>query len=218
MCWNQDVSINTFVFSLFALIFIFFSNTFTKYKVKEFENPIMYVFLLEVVIMQLIEFFLWRNLKNKSINNLLSKVASFFVTIQPVTIMLMIPNLTVRYIYLFTYSIFVILYFVYKELFSPIHFNTSVGKNGHLSWEWMNFKGYENIFYFIYLLFYVLALLSINNLIGSFIIFFLILSLFIYLKNKTFSSMWCWLSNFILLYFIIVILIINPFYEYNMLC
>jgi hypothetical protein len=37
----------------------------------------------------------------------------------------------------------------------PIEYRTSVGKNGHLSWDWMNFKGYEIILAILYLLFYI---------------------------------------------------------------
>jgi len=61
MCWNQDISINTFIFACLSLLFIFFTNTFTKYKTPTFDNPIVYLFLLSVAAMQLIEYFLWRN-------------------------------------------------------------------------------------------------------------------------------------------------------------
>jgi len=219
MCWNQDISINTFLFACLALLFIFFTNTFTKYKTKTFDNPLVYLFLLEGVIMQLIEFFLWRNLKNKSMNELLSKIASFFVFIQPVTMMLIISNISIKWTLIFLYFIFFIFYFGYREIYNPIIFHTSIGTNGHLSWEWMNYKGFENIFLFIYLLFFVISLLFIKNtLLCLFVLLSLIISLFLYYKYNTFSSMWCWYINLFLLYFIIDILIIKPFYEYNGLC
>ena len=63
MCWNPDISLNTFLFGVFALLFIFLSNTFSKYKLKEFTNPLVYLFLFQIVVMQLIEFFIWKNLK-----------------------------------------------------------------------------------------------------------------------------------------------------------
>jgi hypothetical protein len=217
MCWNPDISINTFLFAIFSLLFIFLTNKYSKYKLKEFKNPIVYLLLLEIALIQLIEFFLWRNLKNKYINNLLSQISSFIITIQPITVILMITDLNIRYLFIVFYSLFIIFYLLYKHLYSPIYFNTYV-EGGHLSWQWTKFKGYETIFYFIYLFFYVGALLLINNIIALFIIVSLFVSLFFYFKNNTFSSMWCWYSNFILLYFIIVILIIKPFYEYNKLC
>lgn len=219
MCWNQDISINTFIFACLALLFIFFTNTFTKYKTKTFDNHLVYLFFLELAAMQLIEFFLWRNLKNKSLNKLFSQIASVVVLIQPLTLMLMIPNIIIKFVIILLYLIFVIAYYVYRRIYNPIIFHTSIGTNGHLSWEWMNYKGYENIFSFIYLLFFVTSLLFIKNtLLCLFVLISLIISLFLYYKYDTFSSMWCWYVNLFLLYFIIDILIIKPFYEYNGLC
>ena len=219
MCWNQDITINTFIFACLALLFIFLTNTFTKYKTKTFDNPLVYLFLLEVAAMQLIEFFLWRNLKNKSLNKLFSQIASVVVFIQPLTLMFMIPNAMMKYSIVFSYLIFVIAYYVYRGIYNPIIFHTSIGANGHLSWDWMNYKGYENIFLFIYLLFFVTSLLFIKNtLLCLFVLISLIISFFLYYKYNTFSSMWCWYVNLFLLYFIIDILIIKPFYEYNGLC
>jgi len=219
MCWNQDISINTFIFACLALLFIFFTNTFTKYKTKTFDDHLVYLFFLEVAAMQLIEFFLWRNLKNKSLNKLFSQIASVVVLIQPLTLMLMIPNIIIKFVIILLYLIFVIAYYVYRGIYNPIIFHTSIGTNGHLSWEWMNYKGYENIFSFIYLLFFVTSLLFIKNtLLCLFVLISLIISLFLYYKYDTFSSMWCWYVNLFLLYFIIDILIIKPFYEYNGLC
>jgi hypothetical protein len=57
MCWNQDISINTFLFACLSLLFIFLTNKFTKYKTKTFDNPLVYLFFLVVASMQLIEFF-----------------------------------------------------------------------------------------------------------------------------------------------------------------
>jgi len=219
MCWNQDISINTFLFACLALLFIFLTNTFTKYKTKTFDNPLVYLFLLEVAAIQLVEFFLWRNLKNKSMNELLSKITSFIVFIQPLTMMLLIPYITIKLPIVFLYFTFMMVYFVYRGIYNPIVYHTSIGVNGHLSWEWMNFKGYENIFLFIVLLFYVIPALSMNNFfITLFSIISLIISLFFYFKYNTFGTMWCWYVNLFLLYFIVEILLIKPFYEYNGLC
>ena len=180
MCWNPDISINTFLFSCFGLLFIFLANNFTKYKTNTFDNPFVYLFLFEVATIQLIEFFLWRNLKNKSMNESLSKLASFFVSIQPFTLMLMIQNSNIRYFVLVIYLMFLFFYLTYKAKYHPIVFNTVVGKNGHLSWEWMNYTNYGNIWLFIYLFFYILPLFFIDNYLLS---FFLIITLSISFIN-----------------------------------
>jgi len=177
-----------------------------------FDNPLVYLFLLEVASMQLIEFFLWRNLKDKSINGILSRMAICVIMLQQITLMIMIPNLTVRYIMLLVYAVLFIIYIQYKRTYNPIHYHTSIGKNGHLSWDWMNYKGYENIWFFVYLSFYILPLLAIKNIAFSLLLIIpLLLSLFYYFKYNTFGTMWCWSFNLFLLYFIVDILIIQPF-------
>jgi hypothetical protein len=207
------------MFCCFALLFIFLTNTFTKYKTQTFDNSLVYLFLLEVASIQLIEFFLWKNLKNKFMNELLSKISSFIIFSQQITLILMIPNLTIKYSMALFYIILLLIYFEYKIIYNPIIFRTSIGTNGHLSWEWMNYKGYENIFFFIFLLFYILPVLLIKkSLLAFFLILSLVASLFFYYKYNTFGTMWCWSSNIFLLYFIIDILIIKPYYEYNYLC
>ncbi len=65
MCWNQHVSLNTFLFSSFILILIIYNNKYTQYKIKELNNVWIYVFFFSFISMQLIEFFIWRNINNK---------------------------------------------------------------------------------------------------------------------------------------------------------
>jgi len=219
MCWNADISINTFLFSSFVLLFIYFTNTYTKYKTPLFDNPIVYLFILSVISMQLIEYFLWRNLKNKSVNESLSKLSSFLFILQPLFLMLLIPVLKIKKTMLTLYLLFMAFYLTYKKIFSPIIFHTSIAKNGHLSWEFVNHKGYEHIFTFIYLLFYISTAFFVNNfLITLFLIPSFILSLFFYFRDGTFGTMWCWITNLFLLYFLVDILIVKPYYEYNGLC
>jgi len=219
MCWNADISINTFLFSCFVLLFIYFTNTYTKYKTPLFDNPIVYLFILSVISMQLIEYFLWRNLKNKSVNESLSKLSSFLFILQPLFLMLLIPILKIRNTMLVFYLLFMAFYLTYKKIFSPIIFHTSIAKNGHLSWEFVNHKGYEYIFTFIYLLFYISTAFLVNNfLITLFLIPSFILSLFFYFRDGTFGTMWCWITNLFLLYFLVDILIVKPYYDYNGLC
>ena len=100
MCWNPDISINTFIFACFALVFIFLAS-FTKYKLDAFK-PLVYLLIFQAALMQLIEYFLWNNLKNKN-NVILSKLAACIIFLQVPTLIFMIPNLQIRYILLFMY-------------------------------------------------------------------------------------------------------------------
>jgi hypothetical protein len=217
MCWNPDISINTFVFAFLSLLFIYFTNTFTKYKIKGFENPLIYVFFIFVVSIQLIEFFLWRNLKNNVLNRQLSTLTKWVINLQPFILMLMINNLQIRYLLIFIYLFFIVSYSLFREIYSPINFHTSVAKNGHLLWEWM--PGPQNIILYLGLLFYIVLLILINNtLLSIFIFSSILISLFFYVKDGTFGTMWCWIANLFFLYLPFHILIIMPFLEYNGLC
>ena len=147
-----------------------------------------------------------------------STLGFWIVMAQPFTLMLLIPNTMIQTILLFTYFIFILSSKIYRRMY-PIEYRTSVGKNGHLSWDWMNFQGYEKVLSMIYLLFYVITLLYLQNyLLSMFIILTLLVSLFFYFKYNTFSSMWCWITNVCLLVFIIDILLLQPYKEYNSLC
>ena len=65
MCWNEDVSLNTFLFSSFVLLLIIYNNLFTKYKIQELNNPFIYLLIASFVFIQLIEFFIWKNINDK---------------------------------------------------------------------------------------------------------------------------------------------------------
>jgi len=214
MCWNPDISINTFLFGCHSLIFIFFANTYTKYKLENFDNPLLYLFLFEISLMQLLEFFIWRNLKNKSYNRLLSMISMFLIFLQMFTLIIMIPDTTFRSSMLILFAIFTLLYSVYRYTYNQVHFHTSVAKNGHLSWDWMNFKGYESIWLFIFLLFYLIPMYFFHDK-GTFwcTLIVIAISLYYYFKENTFGSMWCWLGNMIFFSCLINILIVKPYLE-----
>lgn len=217
MCWNAEISMNTFLFACFTLTFIYFTNTYTRYKSPTF-NPLVYLYLFVVASMQLIEFFIWRNLKDKSINKLFTEIATVNITLQPLILMLMIESPWVRYVMLGLYALFIIVYQGYKTFVSPFEFHTSV-YNGHLKWDWADGDGIEKGIHFYYLALYVAAFLLIRNpLLTLFGLTSMILTFYLYFKDGTFGSMWCWLLNIFLLYFVVNILLIQPFLEYNGLC
>jgi len=218
MCWNADISINTFLFSCFALSFIYLTNTYTKYKTPSFDHPLVYLFFGFVVSMQLIEYFVWKNLNNNRVNTLLSKLISANVMIQPFILMWMIESSLIRYTILGLYVLSVVLFRLYKVFLSPFMFHTSV-YNGHLKWDWIKTTGLEGAMQLIYLAFYLAALLLIQNpVLTLFGLVTMIVSFFFYFKDGTFGSMWCWVINLFLLYFIVHILLIQPFMEYKGLC
>ena len=232
------------MFACLALVFIYVTNNYTKYKSPAFKNPLVYLFLFEVASMQLIEFFLWRNLKNKTANTNLSILAAHIIILQLITLILMVHSggyLKYALLLILAITYFAVVY--YSKFTGNMKFHTSVGENGHLIWEWARLrsipdskreeyeysperlgrvgriKGIETIFVGIFILLYIIPVVSIDNaplmylIMGS-----LFASLFFYYKYNTWGSMWCWIANLFLLYFISDILLIQPFYEYNGLC
>jgi hypothetical protein len=213
MCWNKDVSLNTFLFSIFTLLLIIYNNTFTKYKIIEINNIFAYIFLLSFILMQLIEYFLWQNLNDKFYNKLLSFFAASLIFIQPIASTLIIKNLSERNFILFLYLLFGIPFALIK-IFNT-KFSTSIANNGHLKWDWIDSGNkYIYIFYLFYFFFLFYPLIR-EKLYFSFLIAFILLliSIYSYYRDGTADSMWCWSVNTIMLYFLIKLLIILPFYK-----
>ena len=54
MCWNQYISLNTFIFSVFVLLLIAYNNEYTQYKTPFFSNKFVYFFFMSFISMKLI--------------------------------------------------------------------------------------------------------------------------------------------------------------------
>lgn len=220
MCWNENISLNTFLFGTATLIFIYYNNTYTQYKTPEFKNYIFYFLIFSYMSMQLVEFFLWKsiNTKNKNMNKMFSIIGWIILRIvQPFMALLMIPRkyYKLQYLLFICYVLALIILHIYKYLYNPVEFITTVDKNGHLYWKWVNLYNYEKILFIIYLIIFLTLYLSY-----PYILLFsgcvLLYSYFIY--TNTFSSMWCWILNSIQIYFLFNILFIMPYNEYQKIC
>jgi hypothetical protein len=216
MCWNADISLNTFMFVSLALIFIWTANTFTKYKSSVFDNKLVYLFVLNVAAVQLVEFFLWKNLKNAKMNAFFSKIMVGVIVLQPILLMLMVPHSTLRNGLFLAFALAALLFFYVKN---PTPFHTSV-VNGHLSWDWINFKGYY--LPLAVFCFYAIPLMAIHQFAFSLFAFTLIgiaaVNYWKYTKYQTVGSMWCWSTNLFLFLILADILILKPYREYNAVC
>jgi hypothetical protein len=223
MCWNENVSLNTFLFSSAVLIFIFYNNHYTQYKIEEFKDWKMYLLFFSFISIQLVEFFLWKSIKenNKYYNKIFSIIGWIIIRIlQPFCLLLLIPDkyLLIKYLSFFVYFMLLIIISIYKYFYNPIDFITSIGKNTHLSWNWINLNNnFEYIIVILYLLLYIPLIMKIP-IISLIILGFYVFCYIKYYNTLTWGSMWCWMSNSVLLYFLIKILFINPYNEYKMLC
>jgi hypothetical protein len=213
MCWNQYVSLNTFVFGIFGLLLIYFNNTYSNYKIDAFKNHYAYMFMVSIISMQLIEFILWRNLKNPVINKMASSMGVLLLAIQPIASLLLIENIPLRNKLLAVYSIPAFIYVVYNSLVTNIH--TTLSPSCHLAWNWTFYKnGLLHIPTIGFYLFFIFFPLMYNKYYSSLLILFLYF-IFVYAfgKDGSLGSIWCLSVNLVVLYFVLKILIFMPVAE-----
>jgi hypothetical protein len=214
MCWNQYVSINTFVFGIFVLLIIAFNQRYSNYKLDFFKNKYAYFFLLTVISMQFFEFLLWRNINDQKINKMVSMLGVILLVLQPFSSLLLLNNITLRNNLLFVYSIPTILFLIYNFMNTDIY--TKVSKYGHLSWNLTYYKPNSNIekMVMLFYLFFLFFPLFYNKYYRSIILLiaFFIINHYFY-KDGTSGSIWCFFVNIIMMYFLFQLLIELPLKE-----
>ena len=206
MCWNASVSLNTFCFSIGMLCLMIYNNSYTKYKIAGF-NVYWYLFILSFCSMQLIEFFLWRNLSNPKINRLWSMIGQILVTIQPIiSLMLIKPN--IKYCLISIYCAFALfVFYTHKQIFKTSTFN------GRLKWNWVPVS---NTILGIWLFFLLFSFILNKHYIAILIAMFLFaITYYSNLNNGTGGSFWCWTINFTMIFYAVYLLIIMPFWEHG---
>ena len=214
MCWNESVSLNTFLFSSFILALIIYNNLFTEYKIQHLNNIWVYLFLSSFILMQLIEFFIWKNINNKFYNNIFSICATLLIIIQPIISIMIITNIKMRNLLLLLYLLLVIPFSLYKFFTKDIH--TVISESGHLRWKF--FEMTPDIL-IIWLFFFLFSFIYEKRYFGIIFGLITLLITFINYKNDhTIGSMWCWLVNSIMFYYAFYLLIYLPFLEKTDIC
>jgi hypothetical protein len=214
MCWNENISLNTFLFSGFILALIIYNNSFTKYKIQELNNKWIYFFIASFVFMQLIEFFIWRNINNKFYNNIFSILATLLLIVQPILSIMIVTNVKLRNLLLISYLLLAVPYSIYKFSNSNIH--SVISESGHLRWNFFYLNPIILIGWFFFFLFsfvYEKKWLGLVFGLSTLIIAFLN-----YTKDQTVWSMWCWSVNSVMIYYAIYLLIYLPFLEKMNIC
>jgi hypothetical protein len=209
MCWNEHVSLNTFLFSSLVLLLILYNNTYTQYKIEYFNNFWMFLFFMSFISMQLIEFFIWRNIDNKLYNHIFSTMAAMLLFIQPLVSLMIVSNISLRNKLLVVYSLLFVPYFTYK--FVTDNMKSSISNRGHLVWS---FFDTNLLLFFGWLFFFLFSFVYTQDLYG--LLFGLSLfftSYYNYYKDKTVGSMWCWIVNSIMIYYAFYLLLYLPFCE-----
>jgi hypothetical protein len=211
MCWNADVSLNTFIFSLGVLCLVYYNNHYTKYKNNDFNNEWMYIFLLLAFSMQFIEFFIWKNIKNKYYNKFFTICAFILVFCQPIASLMLLNNHFIKNVSLLLYlcvGIPYVIYIIYTQ-----QFLTLVNSSGNLEWNFPINRAYFWLWLFL-LLFSFLYEQKWPHLLFATITF----SIFIYKNLVTAGSLWCWFINSVSIYLAVHLLFYLPFYEHKEIC
>jgi hypothetical protein len=211
MCWNEDVSLNTFLFSMFVLALVYYNNKYTQYKIHHFGNQWMYVLLTLAFSMQLIEFFLWKNIKNKRYNQIFTSCAFVLVFCQPIASLMLLGNEMLRNAMVTLYLFFGVPYILYIIYTTRIH--SVVSSSGNLIWD-MNIN---RSFFWVWLFLLFFSFLYERKMIQ---LLFAIVSfaIFMYKEHSTAGSVWCWFINSISVYLAVYLLFYSPFIEHNQIC
>lgn len=184
MCWNSQVSLNTFIFSTFGIAFAYFNRVINIYEL---------LYLLSFTSMQLVEYFTWKNLSNKKLNRILSRIGLFLIFIQ-------IP-LFINAKYHGRYKLELIgLYVCLFMLLIPsfkIDYSMSKASNGHLAWNWLHFP----LWVILLWLSFIFGVLYYEKKYFSFMVYIIVISAiyYTYHKTRTWGSLWCWVANIIAL-------------------
>ena len=218
MCWNKEVSLNTFIFSFGILLLIIYNNKYTQYKIKELNNFWIYVFLSSIIFVQFLEYFIWININNLFYNQLFTTLVIFLTLLQPVFSLLLIDNKKIRNIILYFYIAFLIPFSI--GLFRTTKLQSVVTSLGHLEWGIIKNKSsiamkyLSWIFIIIWLFCILYPVFYIKNYFFLFLgIFTLLVSIYYYYKDNSIRSLWCWLTNSISIYYAIYLLFYLPFFE-----
>jgi hypothetical protein len=169
---------------------------------------------MSFISMQMFEFILWRNLDNSLINQIVSILGTLLLFIQPIASLTMLDNIELRNKMITIYSIPAFIYFFHQVITQK--FTTTVSKLGHLKWNWTDnrdplFTITKHAFY-LFFLYYSLFVNKYYTGIISTSLFFIIFY-YLYYRDGSAGSLWCWSVNIVMLYFLIKLLIYLPYQE-----
>jgi hypothetical protein len=213
MCWNAEVSLNTFLFSGFVLLLIIYNNAYTQYKIKDLNSKWTYVFFLSFILMQLIEFFIWRNVNNPYYNSIFTMLATILLFFQPIASTMILTNNKIRNSLLVLYLIIAVPFMIYRFLTKKIY--SEVTPLNHLHWNMVFYDNiHEHVSFFIWLFFFLFPLFYQGYFYGFLfgLLTFIIIT-YKYYKDKSVGSMWCWIVNTVMLYYAAYLLLYLPFYK-----
>ena len=182
MCWNAEVSLNTFIYGLIAAVIVIGINT----------MPIIYVFIVfSITLMQLYEYFAWTNIHDEKKIYYLSWLGPLIIILQLLLINYAFLKGIERIIAFIFIFILIIVGYYYIYITKKLYMKR--GENGHLIWGWADVP--QILLIMILFLYLYPASKNENKLILVFGILSISISMYNYYKWKTWGSMWCYYCN-----------------------
>jgi len=190
MCYNAEISLNTFIYGLVSAIIVLLLNQ---------TSLDLIIIVLLFTSIQLLEYFTWKYINNKKINYYLSIIGFFIIIIQ--ILYLNYKNLEgydrlINLIIILLLSLYILNYVNRNNLLYM-----DKGINGHLRWHWIDIEFPLLLCILFYYLYTSYRKGKYINLLFTFIT--LIISFYYYYKYKTWGSMWCYISNIIWIFLIL---------------
>jgi len=206
MCYNEKISLNTFLFGMISLIILLLFNYINKKEIIKFKYLIIIVSITSI---QLLEYFAWKNINNKNIIRNLSIIGLIIIGIQIILMNSLLLEGKIRKISLIILIILIILFIILQV--PNINFDMKKGENLHLIWYWFDLP---LIWIILIIIFYLIPAFFNKNKdkykrIPIIVVIFLSLSLYYYYKYKTWGTMWCYFSNLIWIYYLLKIIMIK---------
>ncbi|NBX49425.1 hypothetical protein EBT25_05645 [bacterium] len=177
MCWSAEGSLGTYTAGMLLAALA-----------KNRLDPRVWIFMTLFTHIQLVEYFLWKNLHVPRLNSMWSAVGLALILAEPAASLNLLGD--VRLVVAYTLGCIVYI------LTQKIDFTTVVGGNGHLKWNWAVMEP-RNIGVYIWLCIFLLPLYVTKN----YLLFIaglvtLAISAFFNTKYGTISSYWCWINIF----------------------
>lgn len=212
MCWNEHVSLNSFLFSAGMLGLLVYNNAFTPYKIPGW-NVFYYVFVASFISMQLVEYFLWRTMGNAAQNKFWTNAGQALLVAQPIVSLLMLGDPALKGGLLLTYGVF-IAHLVAK--YDVANLSTRVAPNGHLHWQWAKVSWLERLLWLFFLMFSLVYNKFYKTVAVG--LFLFAVTYYSYHRHQTAGSMWCWLVNLSMLAYAVALLVVFPYMEHGISC
>ena len=186
MCWSANGSLATWIAGMSIALA---SN-------RQYD-PALWNFMVLFTQIQLIEYFLWKDLRVPKLNAIWSKVGLTVILLEPLAAILLIKNANLRQKAILAYGVWIAAVLLTQKF----DFTTVVGGNGHLKWNWLIPSFWWAVPWFIFL--FGAIWVSGNPRVFWFAVATWLISSYFYLRYKTIASMWCWIAiSMWLIYFI----------------